>query len=233
MLWKTDDKDKHVPDWDDPATRTEVTRAWKFTKARGLAEKAAEALKAEAEKSHKPLEELSAGKQQRFTIVNPPEFKYLTASFPRIQVSKVGDLDKISLPFGLDSPFMNKVFGMGPNQVEVAANLPKTEIYVVRAIEFTPFDELWSHFTSELSDWSLYNILVNGLNEENAALFRLISRDQDAVSQAWLQRVKAEAQFDDSGMKRDQAEDQHAPPVERRRRRCRTTRNRGLGEGRR
>ena len=48
---------------------------------------------------------------------------------------------------------------MAPNQVDVATNLPKTEIYVIRAVEFTPFKELWSNFTADADEWSLYTTL--------------------------------------------------------------------------
>ena len=53
---------------------------------------------------------------------------------------------------------MQKVFGLAPNQVDVATNLPKTEIYVIRAVEFTPFEELWSDFTADADNWSLYTL---------------------------------------------------------------------------
>ena len=55
---------------------------------------------------------------------------------------------------------MQKVFSLTPNQVDVATNLPKTEIYVIRAVEFTPFEELWSDFTAEPDDWSLYTLFT-------------------------------------------------------------------------
>ena len=46
--------------------------------------------------------------------------------------AKAFSLDKI------DSQFMKKVFRLAPNEVDVAANLPETEIYVIRAIELRP-----------------------------------------------------------------------------------------------
>ena len=55
----------------------------------------------------------------------------------------------------VDSPFMEKVFSLAPNQADVATNLPETEIYVVRAMEFTPFAELWSDFIRDADDWTL------------------------------------------------------------------------------
>ena len=58
----------------------------------------------------------------------------------------------------IGSDFMQKVFSLAPNQVDVATNLPKTEIYVIRAVEFTPFKELWSDFIDDADDWSLYTL---------------------------------------------------------------------------
>ena len=79
---------------------------------------------------------------------------------------------------------MQKVFSLAPNQVDVAANLPKTEIYVVRAVEFTPFEELWSDFIADADDWSLYTLYTpNGASERTAGLIQMIADEQGEVSQ--------------------------------------------------
>ena len=79
---------------------------------------------------------------------------------------------------------MQKVFSLAPNQVDVATNLPETEIYVIRAVEFTPFEELWSNFTAEAEDWSLYTLFTrNDVAEETAGLRQMIGEEQgDSVA---------------------------------------------------
>ncbi len=192
VFWKIDDQPDHIPKWEDPGIQAEVLRVWRLNEARTLALKRADELKAEAAaKSGKSLKELAAGKKKDFTVLKPPPFTFLT-TFGGLHLSDVGDLDKL----GLD--FMKKVFSLAPNQVDVATNLPKTEIYVIRAVEFTPFKELWSNFTSDADDWSLYTTLFspNGPSERTVGLIQLMREDQGTVSQAWLEKVKADAGFE-------------------------------------
>jgi hypothetical protein len=90
------------------------------------------------------LKTLAAGKKQ-IEVLLPPKFSWLSRppmSDEPLQLSEVGDLTKPGVEF------MKKVFKMRPGQVEVTTNVPKSEIYVIRLIGFTPFNELWDEFTS-------------------------------------------------------------------------------------
>ena len=185
VLWKTDDQPDHIPKWEDSGVRGEVLRVWKLNEARKLADKRAEELKAEAAAhSGKSFKELPSAGKKDFKVVIPPDFSSVTQIFGRVQPPEVSGLDKIS------DDFMKKVFNLAPNQVETSANRPKTEIYVVRAIEFTPFDELWSDFTANAENWSLYTAK---LREQIAGMILMIGDEQREVSQAWWQKVKADA----------------------------------------
>ena len=89
---------------------------------------------------------------------------------------------------------MQKVFSLAPNQVDVATNLPKTEIYVVRAVEFTPFKELWSDFARMTELVGLHALYTQWqLSERATGLIRMITQQQCEVSQAWLKKVKEDA----------------------------------------
>ena len=78
--------------------------------------------------------------------------------------------------------------------MDVATNLPKTEIYVIRAVEFTPFEELWSDFTYDADDWSIYSLFTaSGMTEKTAGLVQMIGEEQGEVSQAWLKKVTTDA----------------------------------------
>ena len=199
VSWKTDDQPAHVPNWEDAGIQTEVLRVWKLTEARKLALKRADELKAEAAKNPgKPLDKLDSGKKKDFTVLRPPEFSFLSQMYGQLQLGEVFGLEKV----GPD--FMQAVFGLAPNQVDVAANRPKTEIYLIRAVEFTPFKELWSNFTSEADEWSVFTLFTpNGVSERTAGLIELIRDDQGAVSQAWLKKV-----HDDAGLKWEKQTDQ-------------------------
>ena len=110
-----------------------------------MAQKRADELKAEATaNSGKRLMELPSAKKMDFKVLHPPEFTFLTQSRLWIRlncaswVSVIG-LDKVDLPEAHGLPSCEKVFGLAPNQVDVATNRPKTEIYVIRAVDFTSF----------------------------------------------------------------------------------------------
>ena len=167
VFWKIDDQPDHIPNWEDPGIQAEVLRVWKLNEARKWP-KRAEELKAEAAaKPGKSLKELASGKKKDFTVLTPAAVQFLDSNvwIGELQLGEVPGLEKIASRPGL--PFMQKVFSLAPNQVDVATNLPKTEIYVVRAVEFTPFEELWSDFTADADDWSIYTLFAPRQDREN------------------------------------------------------------------
>jgi hypothetical protein len=206
VFWKTDDQPDHIPKWEDPGVQAEVLRVWKLEEARKLALKRADELKAEAAASSgKSLKDLASVKKKKdVKILMPPEFSFLTQMYGmgRLQLGEVLGLEKV----GTD--FMQKVFSLSPSQADVATNQPKTEIYVVRAVEFTPYEELWSNFTSDADDWSIYALYsAQGMNEKTAGMVQMIGMEQNEVSQAWRDRVYA-----DAGLKWEKPADQSSVP---------------------
>jgi len=219
VFWKTDDQPDHIPKWEDNGIQAEVRQTWKLSEARKLAMKRANALKAEAAaKPGKSLTELGSS----VTVLKPLPFSFWMNKYGQLQLGEVlgfdksddkgfkqkaFSLDKLSEPYSLVSPFMQTVFSLTPNQVGVAANVPQTEIYVVRVVEFTPFDELWPNFTADAEDWSVYTLLTrNGGQEETAGLRRMIFDLQSEVSRAWIARVYA-----DAGLKWEKSAEQQRP----------------------
>jgi hypothetical protein len=194
LFWKTDDQKAHVPKWEDPGVQAEVLAAWKLNEARKRATKRAEELKAEAKSNPgKSLMDLPSAKKKDFTLKTPPPFTFLTQMYGgRLNVGDVIGLDKISDPRTGNSPFMEKVFGLAANEADVATNSPKSEIYVVRVLEFSPFDELWAEFIADAQDWSIV-ALMRGPNEQAAGLQRLIGTQQYETQQAWIDRLYVDA----------------------------------------
>ena len=128
-------------------------------------------------------------------------FTFLKQKYGELVLGEVLGLDKPGPGFTqkafslkmIDRSFMEKVFGLTPNHADIAANQPETEIYVVRAVEFTPFEELWPDFTAERDDWSVYS---QGSPEERLPLDTLTNEDRFLVSQAWEKKV-----IHDAGLK--------------------------------
>jgi hypothetical protein len=197
IFWKTDDQPGGVPKWEDAGMEAKVRHEWKLVQARDLALKAAEALKNEAAaggKAVKSLKEL-VGKKKGFEVVDPPKFTWMTLSLlteMRPKISEVGDLKHI----GAD--FMEKVFSLSPEQVAVATNVPKSEIYVVRMVSQTPFKDLWDKFTAE-----------DTAREYDYVLRFDIGRE---VSQAWHAEVMKNAGYKKEEKK--QTDHQSAPSPE-------------------
>ncbi len=222
VFWKTDDQPDHIPKWEDPGIQADVLRVWKLNEASKLALKRADELKAEAAaNSGKPLDKLPSAKKKDFTFHSPLPFSFLTRNmYGQLELGEVIDLEKAgpdSTPktFSLEklgADFMQKVFGLVPNQVDVATNRPKTEIYVIRAVEFTPFEELWSDFTADADNWTLYT--SHGMTEKLVGLIQMIGEEQREVSQAWLKKVYDDAgvPYDRGGVKWEQASDRGPAP---------------------
>lgn len=215
IFWKTDDQPDHVPKWDDPGIQSEVLRVWKLNEARTLAAKRADALKAEAAaNAGKPLNELPSVKTENIEVLHALPFSFLNGMFGQLQLGKVSGVEMTGPDFKqkdfnlekIGLPFMEKVFGLTPNQVDVATNQPKTEIYVVRPIKFTPFDELWSDFIAEGDDWTLYTHATPAEGVDPLmGLRQMCVTQQSEVMQAWVQNVQT-----DAGLKWEKTAEQDA-----------------------
>jgi hypothetical protein len=195
IFWKTEDQAAHIPKWEDPGIQPEVLAAWKLNEARKLAEKRAEELKAEAAANPgKSLKDLPSAKKAGFAYKEPPAFAAQADNRGYWMVGDVVGLDKVGRPFELSSPFMEKVFGLTEGQADVATNLPKTEYYVVRVVNFTGFEDLWTDFIAKAPDWSFNTILTSGArNPQLAGMVQLFATQQQETRQAWLAKLYADA----------------------------------------
>ncbi len=198
IFWKTDDQSGGVPKWDGPGVQEKVRDVWKLAKARELAEKDAEALKNEASaakgKDGKSLKEL-VGKKQQVTVMEPPKFTWLTSLVPGMMptLSEVGDLNHI----GAD--FMQKVFSLTPDQVSVATNLSKSEVYVVRVVSMTPFKELWEKYTSDETAQDYLAVMIRTVHAE--------------VDPAWRAQILKDADFKDQRTEQRKANERQPAPL--------------------
>lgn len=198
LFWKTADVPGKVPSWTDPGIKDEVRREKKLVEARTLAADAAKALKADAEKKEnkgKSLKALvTAKKETKIEVMEPPPFTWLTNPMTGQppEISEVGDLTKPG------AEFMKKVFAMHSGQVEVAANVPKSEFYVVRMIGLTPFQELFDDFTSPETPQYYVMLVVNAVRAK--------------VDPAWHAQVLADANFKDNRNKLKEAAEGQSPP---------------------
>src|SRR5206468_325687 len=76
------------------------------------------------------------------------------------------------------------VFSLAPDQAAVSTNVPKSEVYVVRMIELTPFNDLWEKYAAD---------------DTSRDYLQLMNREIGfTVASAWRQQI-----MDDAGFKRE------------------------------
>lgn len=181
LFWKADDKKEHVPKLDDPGVRARVVAAWKLAQAYDLAKAEADRLAAKARQSKAPLKE-SLKAESSVKVLEPKPFSWLTRGQVPLEMSDRGP-PKYSRVEGLNeagAAFMQTVFRMEPGTVAVTTNMPKNELIVVRADQFSPSTNvLWELFIHE--DYGRY---ASAAWENQRALYR-----------SWLDEVKDTAAF--------------------------------------
>ncbi len=182
IWWPVEESKPRTPKWEEEGVRQTVLDAWKLVKARDIAKQAAEKLLAEARKSGKPLKEVFAGRAD-VEVLDPPEFTWMTAgsvapllSAGRLEVSAVG---------GVEWPgneFMRTTFDLSPGETAVAMNQPRTVVYLIRVVDFTPSDNvLWESFTT--LEYRHYAQIA--ANDMQAKLFGWFAQIQDAIGLKW------------------------------------------------
>jgi len=148
LSWKVADDPEHSVSWEESGVRERVLKKWKEIEARDLAAKQAERLAAEARQSSKPLKDLAAA-QKGLTVLAPEPFSWMTfGAFPSAwvygQPPRLSDVKGV-VDGGIE--FMRGVFRLRPGETGLAWNQPKTVVYVVRLVQYTPPEnELWTRF---------------------------------------------------------------------------------------
>ena len=162
VFWKTDDQPEHIPNWEDRGHPGRGPAGLEADEARKLAQKRADELKAEAAaKPGKRLEELPSGKKKDFTVMRPPAFSFLARTMYRVNCA-LGDvigLEKVDAPYAQDVPFHAEGVQPGPESGGRRHESAQDRDLRDPRLEFTPFDELWSNFTANADDWSVYALL--------------------------------------------------------------------------
>lgn len=198
LFWKADENKEHVPKLDDPGVRARVVAAWKMSQALELAKAEANRLAEKARQSKAPLKE--ALKQEPGAKVQEPKpFSWLTRGQVPLEMNDQGP-PQYSRVEGLGATghaFMQTVFSMEPGGVSVATNMPKTEVFVIRADQFSPSAAvLWELFIHE--DYGRY---------ASAAYY-----EQMALYRSWLDEIKDGAAFQ-WNRPPDQREEGTEPPA--------------------
>jgi hypothetical protein len=181
LFWKEGESKEHVPALDDAGIRTRVVSAWKTAQAFDLAKAQANRLAEKVRQSKTPLKE-SLKQESGVKVLEPKPFSWLTRGQVPMEMNDQTP-PHFSRVEGLDAAghaFMQTVFDMEPNATAVTMNMPKTEVYLVRADQFSPSTNvLWELFIHE--DYGRY---------ASAAYY-----NQRALYQSWLDEIKDAAAF--------------------------------------
>ncbi len=179
LAWKVADVPEHTPAWEDTGVRERVLGKWKEIQARDLAAKEAERVAAAARQSSKPLKDLAAAHKD-LTVLSPEPFSWMTfGAFPSAWM--YGQDPRLSKVKGVEAAgeeFMRGVFRLRPGETGLAWNQPKTVVYVVRLVQYTPPEnELWTKF----------------LQTRVEAYVGVARYEWLTTFQAWLDDLKAQA----------------------------------------
>jgi hypothetical protein len=138
--WKISDTPAHATDLKDAAVREKAIRAWKFDRARLLAEKRANALAEQAKLAGNNLVAAVSGESSTgqsndpaLTVIETPEFTWLSS--PQSVPSAQGDplITDIPLIPNVNNDFMKVVFeDLKQGEIGVATNSNKSTYYVVK-----------------------------------------------------------------------------------------------------
>jgi hypothetical protein len=178
LFWEVNDSPERVPEFDEPGVRQRVLDSWKLVQARDLATKEAERLAAEARKANKPLAEVLAGRKD-LQVLSPAPFTWLTfGNVPiwfRMRPPQYSEVTGIP---GAGTDFMRAVFALKAGEIALATDQPKSTVYAVRLVEYSPSDSvLWDMFVAD--DYRGYAM---------AARY-----DQMVAAKLWREGIRAEA----------------------------------------
>jgi hypothetical protein len=139
LFWKVDQREAIVPQLSE--IRPQVVRAWKMQPARAV-QRAMEAAERYADRARqspgKSLAELFAGSPGR-TFIETDRISWMTTG--SLPLDSSGDPWTASPIPGVEDAghdFREKLFRLHPGQVGVAANEPRTMVYVIRMLGETP-----------------------------------------------------------------------------------------------
>ena len=172
ISWKTDDVSAHVPKFDDPGVKQRVLESWKFIKARDAAKKAAEGLVVEANEKKQSLKELFAGRKD-LLVVNPPSFTWLWFGDVPPEMMNQAPEPKLKPVDGLPNAgdeFMRTTFSLDVGKVGYALDRAASEVYIIRMLGVTPFEDLWDIYRRPADDRysSAYQMYMQGINGQSA-----------------------------------------------------------------
>lgn len=181
LFWRVEGTEEKTPELTDKGVREQVVQAWKQVQARALAVKEAERLVKEAKKSGQSLRN-SIGKSEGVQVKSTGPFSWV--QYGNLAPSTGQRTLQMGQPASVEKPgeeFMEAIYSLQPDGVNVAMNYPKTIAYVIQLTDTTPSnDVLWSIFKSE--------------HFENYA--GIAGSDLRQVSDDWLEKLKEDAGLD-------------------------------------
>jgi hypothetical protein len=158
LWWKIEEKQGQVPSFSE--AREQVLEAWKRIQARDRAKRQAEQYAKTVRQAKQPMKEVFAqDKDMPVSEVGP--FSWLTR--PNVPLGMMQQqLPPVHYPeiAGVLNPseeFMETIFHLEPSEVGVAFNHPKSIVYVIQPVSFTPSHAvLEQEFMVRMRDYERY-----------------------------------------------------------------------------
>jgi hypothetical protein len=148
-VWKTGDREAHVPTLDEPGIREQVVAAWKLEKARPLAEERAKKLADLVRESKKGMAEALAGQTVTGNEGSPQLTTRLTESFSWLRESSAPQTDmfrpsrpqltEVAAIKNISPEFMKVIFNeMSDGEVRDIPNRDRSVFYIVEVTDRYP-----------------------------------------------------------------------------------------------
>jgi hypothetical protein len=182
LVMKTSDTPGRVLELNE--IRDEVVRTWKLQKAADLALKRAEERAAQAQSTGRSLEDLFSD-DKAVSVIKTDPFSFFTIGTVSRETGQT--TFRLSQPEGIAAAgpaFMEKVFGLGADEVGAVFNHDHSIAYVVRVVEHqdTPA-ELRQAFLSEADTW--YGLSATFRGHQRQAVGALLADMQESVGLKW------------------------------------------------
>ena len=158
LWWKIEEKQGQVPSFSE--AREQVLEAWKLIQARDLAKRQAEQYARTVRQAKQPMKEVFA-QDKDLPVTEAGPFSWLTrlnvpAGMMQQQAAQI-HYPEVPGVLNPTEEFMDTTFHLEPGEVGVAFNHPKSIVYVIQPVSFTPSDSvLEQEFMVRMQDYDRY-----------------------------------------------------------------------------
>jgi hypothetical protein len=190
IVVKTEDVARRIPEFKE--VRDQVVTAWKHRKAAELAQKKAEELAAEVQKTKTPFDQFFFADRGYEVVKESSLFSWLNYPAGRLGTGAQPTLSDVPELKGIGPEFMEKAFSLSDEETVSLLNYDQTAAYVMRlARKELSDDDLKKYFLQEVEYWpGGRDMLVKHASSFNNAIETEIIENRAGLkfNEEWLEK---------------------------------------------